>query len=419
MERGTNGLSAPYLRDATAPWALKEFCGQGPCDTLSPDEASTPSAPSHPRNSWLGLDIKRDLSTCGSTSRDLSPRGWEASPGGRGSPALPRQQWPGWGIPSLRDWEVPPPGRRDARGAGHEEVSLRAPGWRALGLEDFDVVQPVGAGFLGHVSVVRARRALGGAPLVLKAMEKSAVLAKGQVQHVLNERRILKSVMHPFCVSLVASFQDDTRVFLLMDYVSGGELSSYVRITQGLQTYPARFFASEVALALLYLHERNIIHRDLKPENVLLDSEGHVKIADFGFAKVIKARTYTFCGTAMYMAPEIITGTGHGKAADWWAFGVFVFELLTGTTPFVGSPQEVYRQACQDKVRFPSRMADDERDLIGSLMTRDPLRRLGSGRACGEALAVKMHPWFNSLDWDLVLQKYYPPPLSPWERLLD
>jgi serine/threonine protein kinase len=204
-----------------------------------------------------------------------------------------------------------------------------------------------------------------------------------------------------------------------MDYVSGGELSGYVRITQGLQTYPARFFASEVALALLYLHGLNIIHRDLKPENVLLDSEGHVKIADFGFAKVVKVRTYTFCGTAMYMAPEIITGAGHGKAADWWAFGVFVFELLTGTTPFVGRRQEVYWQACQDEVRFPSRMADDERDLIGSLMTRDPSRRLGSGRACSEASAVKMHSWFNSLDWDLVLQKYYPPPLVPWERILD
>mmetsp|Transcript_27475 Transcript_27475/g.78400 ORF Transcript_27475/g.78400 Transcript_27475/m.78400 type:complete len:650 (-) Transcript_27475:172-2121(-) len=389
------------------------------------EEVSTPSTASHPRNPWLGFDNDRD--SCDSSSK-ASRGSW--SPGSCGYPTLPRQQWPGWPnscvpqVPSLRDWEVPPSGRCGAPGAGHEKVDEwgrpGSPVHGPLGLEHFDLVQTVGTGFLGRVSVVKMRRPHGASPpLVLKVMEKSTVLAKKQVQHVLNERQILSSIRHPFCVSLVASFQDDTRLFLLMDYISGGELFSYTRVTQGLQSCVARFFASEVALALQYLHELDIVYRDLKPENVLLDSEGHVKITDFGFAKVITGPTYTICGTAVYMAPEIIARAGHGKAADWWAFGVFVFELLTGTTPFVGRPADVYRQACHDEVQFPSRMPDDERDLIGRLMTREPSRRLGSSGRLGGASEVKAHPWFRTLDWDRVIQKRYQPPLVPSSRCLD
>ncbi|CAK0869829.1 unnamed protein product, partial [Prorocentrum cordatum] len=176
-------------------------------------EVSTPSTASHPRNPWLGFDNDRD--SCDSSSK-ASRGSW--SPGSCGYPTLPRQQWPGWPnscvpqVPSLRDWEVPPSGRCGAPGAGHEKVDEwgrpGSPVHGPLGLEHFDLVQTVGTGFLGRVSVVKMRRPHGASPpLVLKVMEKSTVLAKKQVQHVLNERQILSSIRHPFCVSLVASFQ--------------------------------------------------------------------------------------------------------------------------------------------------------------------------------------------------------------------
>lgn len=161
-------------------------------------------------------------------------------------------------------------------------------------------------------------------------LKKSEVVRLKQVEHVKSEKDILKRIQHPFIVNLFATFQDNRRLFMVMEFVHGGELFSYLRRETKLDNAGGRFYASEITVALQYLHSMDIVYRDLKPENLLIDGEGHVKITDFGFAKVVLDRTWTVCGTPEYLAPEVIQSKGHGKSVDWWALGILIFEMLAG-----------------------------------------------------------------------------------------
>jgi len=148
--------------------------------------------------------------------------------------------------------------------------------------------------------------------------------------------------------------QDSKRLYMLLEYVPGGELFSFLRRSVRLPDAAARFYAAEVALAFEYLHGLGVIYRDLKPENLLLSAAGHVKIADFGFAKIVADRTYSLCGTPEYLAPEIIQSTGHSRGADWWAFGILIFEMLAGYHPFQGdSPSVMYARILEGTIEFP------------------------------------------------------------------
>ena len=188
----------------------------------------------------------------------------------------------------------------------------------------------------------------------LKILRKAAVIKLKQIDHVRNERQILKDVGgHPFITHLLASFSDRDFLYLLLDYVPGGELFSYLRKYRQFDEPTARFYAAEIVLVLEYLHEKQdgIAYRDLKPENLLLDARGHVKLVDFGFAKRLgrgvngALETYTMCGTPEYIAPEVIQNMGHTTAVDWWALGVLIYEFLTGYPPFWHqNPLEIYRQ---------------------------------------------------------------------------
>lgn len=160
----------------------------------------------------------------------------------------------------------------------------------------------------------------------------------------------------------------------------------------------ARFYAAEIVLVLAHLHTRNIIYRDLKPENLLLDKDGHVKVTDFGFAKVVTDRTYTLCGTPDYLAPEIIQSKGYGKSVDWWALGVLIYEMLVGYPPFADqSPFLVYEKILDRSVEFPDFVDPVAKDLIRKLLTKDKTQRLGSGR--GGASDVMGHEWFETVNW--------------------
>jgi len=162
----------------------------------------------------------------------------------------------------------------------------------------------VGTGTFGRVRVVKLRGCSDRSPMALKIMKKCEVLRLKQVEHVKAEVAILSRIDHPFIVNLLAKFQDEKRLFLLLEFVNGGELFSYLRREGRLPDIDAKFYAGEIILAFIYLHSQNIIYRDLKPENLLIDAEGHLKIADFGFAKEVEDRTWTLCGTPEYLAPE-------------------------------------------------------------------------------------------------------------------
>jgi protein kinase A/protein kinase X len=200
-----------------------------------------------------------------------------------------------------------------------------------------------------------------------------------------------------------------------MEYLNGGELFRLIRRNHRLTQDVARFFSGEVVLALGHLHSMDIVYRDLKPENILIDCEGHLKITDFGFAKVVPLRTWTVCGTPEYVAPEIISTKGHGKPVDWWALGILVFEMLAGHSPFVGkSSQEIHAKVLGQDPNFPKHFKSTAVTFIGELLVKDKARRLGSG-ASG-AQEIKDHSWFESVDWDVMVGRKYSPLMAPQVR---
>ena len=166
-----------------------------------------------------------------------------------------------------------------------------------------------------------------------------------QVDHVKTEKKILEELNHPFIVNLFGAFQDDKNLYLLLEYVIGGEFFSHLRKAGRFPNDTAKFYAAQITLVFEHLHSMMILYRDLKPENLLLDSDGNCKVTDFGFAKKVEYRTWTLCGTPEYLAPEIILSKGHGKAVDWWASGILMYEMLAGYPPFYDEdPLGIYQK---------------------------------------------------------------------------
>eukprot|EP00884_Botryococcus_braunii_P009729 jgi/Botrbrau1/18758/Bobra.0386s0081.1 len=188
---------------------------------------------------------------------------------------------------------------------------------------------------------------------------------------------------------------------------------------KGMEEDLAKMYIASVILALEYLHENNIVYRDLKPENVFIDSQGHVKLGDFGFAKVLEGtnRTYTFCGTPGYVAPENVLAHGYNYSVDWWGLGVLMFVLLTGRQPFSSpkteDPMVVMRRIVDDNwsIRYPPYLSAPAKDLIARLLERKPGRRLGM--LAGKANDVKRHRWFDGMDWEALAARKIAPPRQP------
>lgn len=201
---------------------------------------------------------------------------------------------------------------------------------------------------------------------------------------------------------------------MLLEYVSGGELFTYLRATQKFENDKALFFSVEIVSALAHCHELDIIYRDMKPENVLIDVTGHVKLTDFGFAKKVKDRTWTLCGTPEYLAPEIIQSKGHGKAVDWWSLGILIYEMLAGFPPFFDeNPFDIYRKILECKVEFPRHFDSHAKDLIKKLLVLDRTKRLGCLRKGTQDILD--HKWFSSrgFTWTDVYRKKLRPPIVP------
>ncbi|GAA6030574.1 hypothetical protein JCM8097_006215 [Rhodosporidiobolus ruineniae] len=288
-----------------------------------------------------------------------------------------------------------------------------------LSLGDFDMLDTLGTGTFGRVLLARLRPDPHKRPqqtqpyyFAMKVLEKNTVVRLRQVEHVNSERTTLAWVQHPFVVNLFCTFQDESNLYLLLEYVQGGELFSHLRRAGRFSADVARFYAANLVLALEHLHKADIIYRDLKPENLLIDHTGHIKMTDFGFAKYVPERTYTLCGTPEYLAPEIITATGHSSACDWWALGVLLFELLAGYPPFFAdNPLEIYEKILQGRFGVPAHVDPLAKDLIRRLLTADLSKRLGNLK--GGAQDVKNHPWFEGVDWAAVERKEIRAPIIP------
>uniref|UniRef100_A0A7S4R7M8 cAMP-dependent protein kinase n=1 Tax=Alexandrium monilatum TaxID=311494 RepID=A0A7S4R7M8_9DINO len=289
---------------------------------------------------------------------------------------------------------------------------------RLWGVADFDFGATVGTGKFGRVRVLQIKESRDRTPMAIKIMQKAKVIQLKQVEHVMAERQILAMVEHPFIISLLTTFQDETRLFMLLEYVNGGELFSYLRKEGRLPDDSARFYAGEIILAFSYLHSMSIVYRDLKPENLLIDCEGHTKITDFGFAKAVPDRTWTLCGTPEYLAPEIIQSKGHGKPVDWWALGILLFEMLAGYPPFYDdNPFGIYQKVLAGKIEFPRHFDVKAKDLIKRLLTNECGKRIGCLKSGAEDL--KKHKWFKGMDWDLLLNRTIAPPFIPSVKSAD
>lgn len=302
----------------------------------------------------------------------------------------------------------------------HHSGEVREGGVRAesrrhrIGEGDFEFLRCIGKGSFGQVFLVRKRTDTTGRLLAMKILKKSRVAnTRKRLEYVVTERRVLRRANHPFIAQLRYAFQSRSQLYLVTDFFGGGELLMHLRRLRRFTEAKARFFAAEVALGLEYLHERGIVHRDLKPENVLLDEEGHVRLTDFGLSKVGligHVVTTTICGTPEYLPPEVFLRAGGGYACelDWWSFGVILFEMLEGRPPFQDQNRaRLLKLIVNGTFTFRHVHSRALSSLVCELLCVEPSGRL---RAAG---AVKAHPWFSGINWQVAAKRGLTPPFRP------
>ncbi|KAK2750442.1 serine/threonine protein kinase, AGC [Myotisia sp. PD_48] len=288
---------------------------------------------------------------------------------------------------------------------------------RRLTIDDFQLVKTLGTGTFARVWLVRLKNTEDhkDGVFALKVLRKADVIKLKQVEHVRNEIKCLFRVAgHPFIPMLITTFADNECLYMLQEYCPGGEIFSYLRRAHRFDESTARFYAAEIVLVLVYLHDmQGIAYRDLKPENILLDSEGHIKLVDFGFAKELyDVETYTLCGTPEYLAPEVIQNSGHGLAVDWWALGILIYEFFVGQPPFWDpSPMAIYEQIVEGKLRFPKDMPQTAKDIVRALCKVNPSERLGY--ISGGTKRIMDHPFFEGINWDGLYRRTVKGPIVP------
>ena len=319
--------------------------------------------------------------------------------------------------PSLPQVAVVPP----QLPSGPEQASsLEFPpsSMRNVTLDDFNFRAVLGKGNFGKVMLAEEKQT--GVLYAIKVLKKEFIIENDEIDSTRSEKRVFLTVArerHPFLLNLHSCFQTETRVYFVMEYVGGGDLMLHIQ-RQQFNLHRAKFYAAEVLLALEYFHKHGIIYRDLKLDNIMLTLDGHVKIADYGLCKEnmwYGNTTSTFCGTPEFMAPEILLEQRYGRAVDWWAFGILLYEMLLGQAPFRGDDEdEIFDAILEDDPLYPIQMPRDSVSLLQRLLTRDPSRRLGAGP--NDADDVKAHPFFRDVNWDDLINKRVPPPFCPTLR---
>ncbi|NWW90950.1 KS6A2 kinase, partial [Rhynochetos jubatus] len=279
----------------------------------------------------------------------------------------------------------------------------------------FELLKVLGQGSYGKVFLVRKIKGSDAGQLyAMKVLKKATLKVRDRVRSKM-ERDILAEVNHPFIVKLHYAFQTEGKLYLILDFLRGGDLFTRLSKEVMFTEEDVKFYLAELALALDHLHGLGIIYRDLKPENVLLDEEGHIKITDFGLSKEAidhDKRAYSFCGTIEYMAPEVVNRRGHTQSADWWSFGVLMFEMLTGSLPFQGKDRkETMALILKAKLGMPQFLSIEAQSLLRALFKRNPSNRLGAGFDGVEE--IKRHPFFVTIDWNKLYRKEIKPPFKP------
>uniref|UniRef100_A0A7N4PS54 protein kinase C n=1 Tax=Sarcophilus harrisii TaxID=9305 RepID=A0A7N4PS54_SARHA len=293
---------------------------------------------------------------------------------------------------------------------------------QGLGLQDFDLIRVIGRGSYAKVLLVRLKK--NDQIYAMKVVKKELVHDDEDIDWVQTEKHVFEQASsNPFLVGLHSCFQTTSRLFLVIEYVNGGDLMFHMQRQRKLPEEHARFYAAEICIALNFLHERGIIYRDLKLDNVLLDAEGHIKLTDYGMCKEGLGpgdTTSTFCGTPNYIAPEILRGEEYGFSVDWWALGVLMFEMMAGRSPFdiitdnpdMNTEDYLFQVILEKPIRIPRFLSVKASHVLKGFLNKDPKERLGCQPQTGFS-DIKSHTFFRSIDWDLLEKKQALPPFQP------
>ena len=282
-----------------------------------------------------------------------------------------------------------------------------------LKTEDFEKYKLIGKGSFGDVFLVKFKS--NNQFYAMKILDKKTVVSYNQEEHTKSERDLMVKVDNPFIIDIKFAFQDKQNLYLLTEFMPGGELFFHLYREKRFNNDKAKFYAIEIILAIEFLHKKNMMYRDLKPENVLIDKTGHIKLTDFGLSKILskeKEKTYTICGTPQYLAPEVLTCEGYDDSVDWWSLGCILYKMLTGIDPFHFSKDEsLSPEMYEVDIIIPDYVTKTAKDLIKKLMVTNPKKRLGWGP--GGAEKIKSHPFFKNVDWEKALNKELIPPFIP------
>uniref|UniRef100_A0AAZ3S6C0 Protein kinase C n=1 Tax=Oncorhynchus tshawytscha TaxID=74940 RepID=A0AAZ3S6C0_ONCTS len=283
-------------------------------------------------------------------------------------------------------------------------------------LKDFSFIKVLGKGSFGKVMLAELKGSE--EVFAVKVLKKDVIQQDDDVDCTLTEKRILALARtHPYLCQLYCCFQTRDRLFFVMEYVNGGDLMFQIQRSRKFDEARSRFYAAEVTSALMFLHRNGVIYRDLKLDNILLDAEGHCKLADFGMCKegiINGVTTTTFCGTPDYIAPEILQELEYGPSVDWWALGVLMYEMLAGQPPFeADNEDDLFESILHDDVLYPVWLSKEAVSILRAFMTKAPAQRLGCVLSQGCDEAIKKHSFFKDIDWTLLEQRRLKPPFKP------
>uniref|UniRef100_A0A668TDR2 Protein kinase C n=1 Tax=Oreochromis aureus TaxID=47969 RepID=A0A668TDR2_OREAU len=279
-----------------------------------------------------------------------------------------------------------------------------------INMDNFIFHKVLGKGSFGKVLLAELKGR--GEYFAVKALKKDVVLMDDDVECTMVEKRVLALAWeNPFLTHLYSTFQTKEHLFFVMEYLNGGDLMFHIQEKGRFELYRATFYSAEIICGLQFLHSKGIIYRDLKLDNVMLDCDGHIKIADFGMCKENvfgDNRATTFCGTPDYIAPEILLGQKYSFSVDWWSFGVLLYEMLIGQSPFHGDDEdELFESIRMDTPHYPRWISKESKDLLERLFERDPTRRIG---IVGN---IRLHPFFKSINWQALEMREVEPPFKP------
>ena len=282
-----------------------------------------------------------------------------------------------------------------------------------LSFHDFEKLKVLGKGSFGEVLLVKLKA--NNKYYAMKILVKKQVKLRQQEIHTKAERDLMVRINCPFIVNIKFAFQDQVKLYIITEFMQGGEMFFHLHKEKKFSNEKTRFYICEIVMAIDFLHKNKMMYRDLKPENIMMDSNGHIKLTDFGLSKMVKKKkekAFTICGTPQYLAPEILSDEGYDDSVDWWSLGCVMYEMLVGRPPF-RIPKGAYLNAdlYKKKITLPEFVSSEAKDLISQLLVPNPKKRLGYGPEGGTA--IKNHPYFEGIDWEEAWNRNLQPPFVP------